>query len=40
VIRVVGADGLTREIWHEVIDHSGQVMHRHLTFRRAGADGA
>jgi hypothetical protein len=40
VIRVTGAEGLTREIWHEVIDHRGQVVHRHLTFRRPGRDGA
>lgn len=39
IIRVVGPDGLTREIWHEVMDHRGQVIHRHATFRRSG-DGA
>lgn len=36
IIRVVGPDGQTREIWHEVMDRRGQVVHRHPTFRRAG----
>ena len=40
IIRVVGADGATREIWHEVMDHRGRVVHRHLTFRRPGTDDA
>jgi hypothetical protein len=38
IIRVVGPEGLTREVWHEVMDHRGQVIHRHATFRRAGDD--
>jgi len=37
IVRVVGPDGLTREIWHEVMDHRGHVVHRHLTFRRGDA---
>jgi hypothetical protein len=26
---VVGADGQTREIWHEVIDPHGTIVHQH-----------
>ncbi len=40
VVRVVGPEGLTREVWHEVMDRGGQVVHRHLTYRRTSPDGA
>jgi hypothetical protein len=39
IIKVVGADGLTDEVWHEVTDLQGNVIHRHSIFKREVADG-
>lgn len=37
--KLIGADGLTREVWPEVIDAAGNMMHQHCKFRR-GEEGA
>ena len=32
--KVIGQDGMTREVWHEVIDSEGKLLHQHLKFER------
>lgn len=35
--KIVDPDGQTREVWHEVYDRAGTVLHRHqIPIRRGG----
>ncbi len=35
--KIVGSDGQAREVWHEVYDRAGTVLHRHqIPIRRGG----
>jgi hypothetical protein len=40
VRKIIGADGLTRELWHEVLDPSGNVIHQDCKFNREDEDAA
>ena len=31
--KLVDPDGITREVWHEVIDRQGNVLHQHDKFK-------
>ena len=32
--KIVGPDGRTREVWHEVLDGQGNLLHQHAKFLR------
>ncbi len=34
VRRIIGPDGVTREIWHEVMDATGNMLHQHRIEKR------
>jgi 2-polyprenyl-6-methoxyphenol hydroxylase-like FAD-dependent oxidoreductase len=34
--KVFGASGQTHEVWHEVVDSDGHIIHQHLKWKREG----
>jgi len=34
--KVLGADGRTQEVWHEVVAADGRLIHQHIKWKREG----
>jgi hypothetical protein len=36
--KIIGPDGRTDEVWHEVLDAQGNFVHQHLKYERGERD--